>query len=85
MDKIAHDRNVIKTLLNQYHELVSRRPQPGVESRLAFDDEHDQYLWLKSGWQKRNRVHGMTLHVRLYNGEIWVEEDWTEMALPLSL
>lgn len=85
MDKIAQYRNAIKALLNQHHELVSQQPQPGVDSLLAFDDEHDQYLWLQSGWTKRHRVHGITLHVRLHNGKIWVEEDWTEDGIATEL
>ncbi len=85
MDKIAHYRNVIKSILNQNVELVSQQPQSGVESLLAFDEEHDQYLWLTSGWQQRHRVHGVTLHVRLQNGKIWVEQDWTEDGIATDL
>lgn len=85
MDKIAYYRNLIKTLLTQHNEAVSRQPQPGVESLLAFDEEHDQYLWLKSGWRQRSRVHGLTLHVRLQHGKIWIEQDWTEDGIATEL
>lgn len=81
MDKIAHYRDVTKRVLTEYANFGAQNRQTGIESLLAFDEEHDQYLWLKSGWTQKHRVHGMTLHVRLHQGKIWVEEDWTENGI----
>ncbi len=85
MDKIAHYRQVIKQVITEYVNFGINRHRTGVDWLLAFDEEHDQYLWLKAGWTKQHRVYGVTLHVRLYNGKIWVEEDWTEDGIATEL
>jgi hypothetical protein len=85
MDKIVKYRELIKGILSRHAELVSRQLEPGEETLLAFDEEHDQYIWLQLGWTKRSRTHGITLHVRLRDGKIWVEEDWTEDGIATEL
>jgi hypothetical protein len=85
MDKTGKYRQLIKNILTQYHELVSKQPQAGVDSVLSFDDEHDQYLWLQTGWSNRHRVHGITVHTSLHNGKIYVEQDWTEDGIATDL
>lgn len=81
MDKIVRYRSVIEQVLTEYANFGSRSGQTDIESFLVFDKEYDQYLWFKSGWSRKHRVHGVTLHVRLHNGKIWVEQDWTENGI----
>ncbi len=85
MDKIVHYRDLIKMLLTQYTELAVRQPQKGVETFLLFDEERDQYMWVKSGWSQKRRIYGVTLHIRLYDEKIWVEQDWTEDGIATDL
>lgn len=56
MDKIAHYRTLIKDILTEYDQLANNPPTPEVEAILAFDDEHNQYLWFQVGWNKKERV-----------------------------
>jgi hypothetical protein len=58
--------------------LCNRRPTPGLDTVCAFDEERDQYLLLRVGWFQGRRVRGATLYVRLIDGKIHIEEDWTE-------
>ncbi len=85
MDKTTQYRQLIKRLLTQYAEVVSRQLEPGMQTHLIFDDERDEYLWLQSGWSSQSRVYGTTLHVRLHNGKIWIEQDWTEDGIATDL
>jgi hypothetical protein len=85
MDKIAHYRNLIKNILTQYNEAAANPPTPGVETLLAFDEERDQYLWFQVGWTPKERVRGITIHVRLQGSKIWIEEDWTEEGIANAL
>jgi hypothetical protein len=85
MDKVTHYRDLIKAHLTTIADLVNRRPIPGVETVCAFDDERGHYLLLRTGWAKGRRVRGMTLFVRLREGKIWVEEDWTEDGIATDL
>jgi len=85
MDKVTHYRDLIKSHLTAIADLVNRRPIPGVDTVCVFDDERGHYLLLKTGWAKGRRVRGMTLFVRLREGKIWVEEDWTEEGIATDL
>ena len=85
MDKLTHYRTIIKRCLGELAALIMRQPTPGVESLCVFDEERDQYLLLATGWREHKRVRGVTLFVRLRNGKIWVEEDWTEDGITSEL
>jgi len=45
---------------------------------LVFDEQHDHYLLRARGWQGEERIKENTIHVRLRDGKIWIEEDGTE-------
>lgn len=85
MDKLTQYRGLIQERLSTIAELVNRRPQLGVETRCAFDEERDQYLLLRTGWFKGHRVRGATLYLRIRDGKIWIEEDWTEYGIATDL
>lgn len=69
---------LIKDALSTYAALLTQDPNPAYEVVLLFDDEHQQYMIRKLGWQESKRVNYIPLHVALRNGKIWIEEDWTE-------
>src|SRR2546423_637904 len=85
MDKMTTYRNLIKGELTTILELLQRRPNPNVEPMCVFDDEQGRYLLLKFGWTKDHRVRAITLFLRLKDGKIWIEEDWTEDGIALDL
>ena len=85
MDKLNHYRDLIKTILTQYHQLASQTPSPDVESLLAFDETRDQYLWFQTGWRQKKRVRGITVHIQIKSNKIWLEEDWTEEGMANEL
>ncbi|NEQ19038.1 MAG: XisI protein [Microcoleus sp. SIO2G3] len=85
MDKLSHYRNLIKSILTEYDKLANYSHRDNVESLLAFDEERDQYLWFQVGWNQKQRVRGITVHVRMKNDKIWIEEDWTEEGIATEL
>lgn len=85
MDTLTHYRTLIKDILTTYVTLAHQRPAPDIEPLLVFDDEHGNYLWLTVGWVEQRRVHGITVHVRLRAGKIWIEQDWTEEGIATDL
>jgi hypothetical protein len=85
MDKIAQYRILIKNVLVEYNRLAANPPTPDIETLLAFDEERDQYLWFQVGWAEKQRVRGITIHVRIKDSKIWVEEDWTEEGIADAL
>ncbi len=85
MDKIENYRNLIKKILTEYNRLVTERYTNDAEMLLAFDEERDQYLWFQVGWKENKRVRGITVHARIKNSKIWIEEDWTEEGIANEL
>jgi len=57
----------------------------GTRQFCAFDTERDQYLLLNTGWNGTKRLHGATLYLRIEDGQIWIEEDWTEEGIAAEL
>lgn len=85
MDKLDNYRALIKRLLMRHAEIINRHPKRDTETEVAFDEERDHYMLLKMGWSPQGRVRGATLHVRLRNGQFWIEEDWTEAGIATDL
>jgi hypothetical protein len=81
MDKLARYRTIIKQVLTERADLMRSQPLPGEEVVSLFDEGTDNYVLLRLGWVRGKRLYSVTLHLRLANGKIHVEQDWTEDAL----
>jgi hypothetical protein len=55
------------------------------ETVCVFDEERDQYALLNVTWGQCRCVHGAQVFVRLRDGKIWIEEDWTEDGIATKL
>jgi XisI protein len=84
MDKITQHRATIQEILTEYHQL-NIKASSTTESALVFDEIHDQYLLLLMGWNKDERIKSVMIHIRLKEGKIWIEEDWTEDGVATDL
>jgi hypothetical protein len=78
MDKLEYYRHLIQKILTEYYKLGSISTNLKLEDVLVFDEQHDHYLLMVMGWQGEERIKTNTIHVRLRDGKIWIEEDWTE-------
>ena len=78
MDKLEYYRHLIRKVLTEYYELDAKSTDSTLESALIFDEGHDHYLLIVMGWLPEERIKVNTIHVRLRDGKIWIEEDWTE-------
>ena len=52
MDKIIKYRELIKSILTEYDQLVHKSPDYNTETCLVFDETHDHYLWLTVDWKE---------------------------------
>lgn len=76
MDKLAQYRTIIKTILE---EQAQYKPAHGeIEPMVVFDEMHGHYQLIFLGWDYPRRVHAAIIHIRLYNGKIWLEYDGTD-------
>lgn len=79
MDKLRQYQKAVKRVLENYLERqVTSLSDASVETLLSADDQRGIYMVLRNGWQGKERVQNILLFVRLVNGRIWVEEDWTD-------
>lgn len=84
MDRLKQQRAIVQDVLTDYHQLNEKSGSP-IESVLAFDEVREQYLLLLMGWRKDERVKSVTIHIRLKDSKIWIEEDWTEDGVATDL
>lgn len=80
MDKPGHYRNLIRKTLIEHCQLANKSSST-VETITVFDEQSDNYLLIQMGWKLDKRIKNTTLHVRLLNHKIWIEEDWTEQGV----
>jgi hypothetical protein len=78
-------RRLTERLFKEYERLNNLQPRRGVESFVIFDEQRGQYILMNVGWSQGRRVRRMTLYVRLRDGKIWIEEDWTEDGIVAHL
>lgn len=76
MDRVEEYRRIIKEILDNHAQLKYSHGE--IELLPVCDEEQDSYLLLSVGWDGRRRVHSVVFHLRIRDGKIWVEDDWTE-------
>ena len=81
MDKLVRYRQTIKKILLEYRDWASGGSLAGVEECVSFDEVRDQYLWFSVGWDGKRRDFGVTVYMKIEQGKIWVEEDWTKQGM----
>ena len=85
MEKLEYYRHLIRKILTDYYELDAKSTDLTLECALIFDERHDHYLLVVMGWLGEERIKENTIHVRLRDGKIWIEEDWTEDGVVTDL
>ncbi len=64
MDKLTY-RTLMKKLFTDYCDLMNRSAAPNrVETKVVFDEQHDQYMLVNVGWAGRKRFRGTTVYLR---------------------
>ncbi|MBD2498640.1 XisI protein [Nostoc sp. FACHB-280] len=85
MDKLNLYRHTVQKIIRKYYELTNSQPvcntKTTISDRLILDEQRDQYLWLRCGWDDKKRVQHIILYLQIQNGKIWVEEDNTDLAI----
>jgi XisI protein len=84
MDRLKHHREIVREVLTEYHQL-NEKSGSTIESAIVFDEVREHYLLLLMGWHKDERIKTVTIHIRLKDNKIWIEEDWTEDGVATDL
>ncbi|MBW4478579.1 MAG: XisI protein [Tolypothrix brevis GSE-NOS-MK-07-07A] len=94
-EKLEQYRSIIKKILTEYYQMTAAQsnkstetearesPQESLDSdyRIAFDDEHSQYLWFRFGWKEKQRIQHIIMYLCIKNSKVWVEEDATDLCV----
>ncbi len=83
MDQLKQFRPIIERLLAEHLEFAAGDDQ--IECIPIIDREGSNYLLLELGWQAPRRIYNVVFHVRLHEGKIWVEQDWTREGIAVRL
>ena len=81
MDRIERYRKIVEELLVRYDELARHPIDPQIEDLCVFDRERDCYMWFQLGWQQGSRLCGATVLIRLCEGRVLLEADWTDFGV----
>ncbi len=85
MDKLESYRNTIKAILERYYQITITQSHvvndSEVSDRLALDENRDQYLWFRFGWDDSRLVQYIILYLCIKNDKIWVEQDATDLCV----
>lgn len=84
MNKIEQYRHLITSILDEQPALVHAR-ENDIETHAIYDDKRGRYLLYRIGWSGKERTHAALVYVRIHNGKIWIEEDWTEDGITPGL
>ena len=85
MDKLNRYRQIVQKILTEYQQWAAGANEVGIQQHLSCDRERDQYLWFYAGWRGKEREFGVTVYIRIDQGKIWIEEDWTKQGIANEL
>lgn len=81
MEKIMHHKSIVKSLLSDLCEKLSKGI-PDVRFEVLLDEEKGQYLLYKDGWRGMHRMYGSVAHIEVkQDGKVWLHHDGTDLAI----
>jgi hypothetical protein len=79
MAQINDYKQTIHHVLTNYMKRFDNPTTPSnIQTTLLIDDERGNYAILRHGWQGKQREQHVLVLMRLEDGRIWLEEDWTD-------
>lgn len=83
MDKLAHYRTSIQTLLEQYGQFKTQ--DEDVENELFLDTIRDHYQLMRVGWDGLSRIYHTILHFDIKDGKVWLQQNTTDIDIGQEL
>jgi XisI protein len=76
MDKLAHYRQIVQQILQEYSE---QKPSDGnIDVENIFDIERDHYQVVHVGWEGQDWVHSCIIHIDIKSEKNWLQWNGTE-------
>jgi hypothetical protein len=84
MDKSTEYITILKEIFDEYQSLM-KRASSNIDQKVSpifiVDELQGIFAWLDFGWTKQGRTKSINVFVRLKDGKIHIEEDWTEEGI----
>lgn len=79
MDNTLNYIAIIKKIIQEH---ASFKPSYGsIESRVIFDDSHQQYLLVETGWQDKKRINDILIDIEIQQKKICINYDGTDVVI----
>jgi len=85
MDRIEQYRQIIEKALTETLAFLKSGNDPGVEYKLLFDRERDNYALIAVGFSSKRRIHHFLVHLEIINGKVWLQADNTDFEIAKDL
>ena len=87
MDKVAKYRRYIQDLLTDLAQakMLGAEKADEFETQVIFDTKNDHYQLLHLGWQDQKRTYGVSIHIDIKNGKIWIQRNSTDIDIANEL
>ena len=76
MDALEAYRTATERVLTEYARFLTSDAETICET--VFDRVSDRYLVVEVGWERGHRIYGSLLHVDIFEGKLWIQQDGTE-------
>lgn len=76
-------RQAIERIFEEYAAIPYAHGELICEA--VFDEDHDRYLLVTSGWDRGNYIHFTLAHIDVLNGKLWIRWDRTEDGIATEL
>ena len=83
METLERYRAIVQELLEK--QAAIKYSQGDFRRELVIDHDHDRYLLLAMGWDKKKRVHDVVMHIDICDGKIWIQENRTDLDIAKEL
>ena len=87
MDKIETYRNLIREFLEDLGQarVLGADKADEFETQIIADTQHDHYQLLHLGWKEQERTFGVSIHIDIKNGKIWIQKNSTDIDIANEL
>ena len=84
MDTQLDLSQIVKTLLQEHADYRNSTNSP-YRSQTLFDDRHQHYCLIDSGWSGARYLHTTPLHLEIVENQIWIHQDDTDPGIAAEL
>ena len=87
MDKLEKYRKIILDLLKNLAgaKTLGVEQAEEFETQVISDTENDHYQLLHLGWLNQKRTFGVSIHLDIKNGKIWIQQNSTDIDIAQEL